>query len=157
MPVATWLTCKLNQPAKYLDLNANFSSCMPSDQAMEKSDLLLKLGAVVDRVPPAPIVEQANFVNRARNLARDRTASSNTSPDKLSSKSGTQLTTTDPTTEPGVSTGRGFFTDQFENAANHVAHFKGTGPEIYAQCGGKLDAFVAGAGTGVLYLVLRCF
>uniref|UniRef100_A0A093XIK1 cysteine synthase n=1 Tax=Talaromyces marneffei PM1 TaxID=1077442 RepID=A0A093XIK1_TALMA len=116
--------------------------------AMEKSDLLLKLGAVVDRVPPAPIVEQANFVNRARNLARDRTASSNTSPDKLSSKSGTQLTTTDPTTEPGVSTGRGFFTDQFENAANHVAHFKGTGPEIYAQCGGKLDAFVAGAGTG---------
>jgi cysteine synthase A len=121
---------------------------MPSDQAMEKSDLLLKLGAVVDRVPPAPIVEQANFVNRARNLARDRTASSNTSPDKLSSQSGTQLTTTDPTAEPGASTGRGFFTDQFENAANCAAHFNGTGPEIYAQCGGKLDAFIAGAGTG---------
>ncbi|PCH01086.1 Tryptophan synthase beta subunit-like PLP-dependent enzymes superfamily [Penicillium occitanis (nom. inval.)] len=122
--------------------------CMPSDQAMEKSDLLLKLGAVVDRVPPAPIVEQANFVNRARNLARERTASSHTSPDKLSSKTGTQLTITDPTTEPGASTGRGFFTDQFENQANCAAHFNGTGPEIYAQCGGKLDAFIAGAGTG---------
>lgn len=115
---------------------------------MEKSDLLLKLGAVVDRVPPAPIVEQANFVNRARNLARERTASNHTSPDKLSSKSGTQLTTTDPTTEPGAATGRGFFTDQFENQANCAAHFNGTGPEIYAQCGGKLDAFIAGAGTG---------
>jgi cysteine synthase A len=45
-------------------------------------------------------------------------------------------------------TGRGFFTDQFENVANYAAHFKGTGPEIYAQCGGRLDAFVAGAGTG---------
>ncbi|EED16196.1 cysteine synthase, putative [Talaromyces stipitatus ATCC 10500] len=122
--------------------------CMPSDQAMEKSDLLLKLGAVVDRVPPAPIVEQGNFVNRARNLARERTASSNNTPNKLSSTSGTQLTTTDPTTEPGAATGRGFFTDQFENAANYAAHFNGTGPEIYAQCGGKLDAFVAGAGTG---------
>ena len=103
---------------------------------MEKSDLLLKLGAVVDRVPPAPIVEQANFVNRARNLARERTASSNMSPGELSSNA------------TGISTGRGFFTDQFENAANHAAHFNGTGPEIYAQCGGKLDAFVAGAGTG---------
>lgn len=44
--------------------------------------------------------------------------------------------------------GRGFFTDQFENPANWAAHFKGTGPEIYAQCEGNLDAFVAGAGTG---------
>ena len=27
-------------------------------------------------------------------------------------------------------------------------HTKGTGAEIYAQCGGKVDMVVAGAGTG---------
>lgn len=96
--------------------------CMPSDQAIEKSNLLLKLGAIVDRVPPAPIVEKDNFVNRARALAQAQTLS--------------------------PSGGRGFFADQFENEANWRAHYNGTGPEIYAQCNGKLDAFVAGAGTG---------
>jgi cysteine synthase A len=44
--------------------------------------------------------------------------------------------------------GRGFFADQFENEANWRAHHGGTGPELYAQCNGHLDAFVAGAGTG---------
>ncbi|KAL1967183.1 hypothetical protein VTN77DRAFT_3474 [Rasamsonia byssochlamydoides] len=120
--------------------------CMPSDQAMEKSDLLLKLGAVVDRVPPAPIVEPGNFVNRARALAQARTASAS-SPAK-SSASADQLTSTGATSEPGVAGGRGFFTDQFENPANWTAHYRGTGPEIFAQCNGKIDAFVAGAGTG---------
>jgi cysteine synthase A len=115
---------------------------------MEKSDLLLKLGAVVDRVPPAPIVEQGNFVNRARALAHARSASTQASLDQPSAASASQLTSTFPTSEAGVMTGRGFFTDQFENVANYAAHFKGTGPEIYAQCGGRLDAFVAGAGTG---------
>ncbi|GIK07365.1 hypothetical protein Aspvir_003027 [Aspergillus viridinutans] len=96
--------------------------CMPSDQAIEKSNLLLKLGAIVDRVPPAPIIEKDNFVNRARALAQAQTLS--------------------------PSSGTGFFADQFENEANWRAHYNGTGPEIYAQCNGKLDAFVAGAGTG---------
>jgi hypothetical protein len=39
------------------------------------------------------------------------------------------------------------FADQFENGANFAAHVR-TGEEIWAQCGGRLDAFVCGAGTG---------
>ncbi|PWN51822.1 PALP-domain-containing protein [Violaceomyces palustris] len=43
---------------------------------------------------------------------------------------------------------RGFFADQFENPSNFWAHYRNTGPEIWRQTGGLLDAFVAGAGTG---------
>jgi len=38
--------------------------------------------------------------------------------------------------------------NQFENTANRDAHERTTGPEIVAQTGGALDAFVAAAGTG---------
>lgn len=40
------------------------------------------------------------------------------------------------------------FTNQFENLANFRAHFGGTGPEIWHQTKGRVDAFVASAGTG---------
>ncbi|CRL21002.1 Pyridoxal phosphate-dependent enzyme, beta subunit [Penicillium camemberti] len=116
--------------------------CLPSDQAIEKSNLLLKLGAIVDRVPPAPIVEQANFVNRARALAKTHTASSG-----ISSASADEQSDL-PAANERMTRGRGFFADQFENEANWRAHYEGTGPELYAQCGGRIDAFVAGAGTG---------
>jgi len=96
---------------------------MPNDQASEKSSLLLNLGAKVTRLLPAPIIDQNHFVNTARNLATTHTAS---------------------TTQPG----RGFFANQFETPYNYLAHLHTTGPEIYRQTGGHLDAFVAGAGTG---------
>lgn len=96
---------------------------MPDDVAIEKSDLLLKLGATVERVRPASIVDQNQFVNMARCRAQEHT---------------------DDPNKPG----RGFFADQFENTANYLAHQESTGPEIYQQTNGKLDAFVAGAGTG---------
>ncbi len=38
--------------------------------------------------------------------------------------------------------------NQFENTANRDAHERTTGPEILAQTGGGLSAFVAAAGTG---------
>jgi cysteine synthase A len=38
--------------------------------------------------------------------------------------------------------------NQFENTSNGDAHERTTGPEIVAQMGGRLDAFIAAAGTG---------
>jgi cystathionine beta-synthase len=38
--------------------------------------------------------------------------------------------------------------DQFENPANPSAHYASTGPEILADCDGRLDAFVACVGSG---------
>ncbi len=38
--------------------------------------------------------------------------------------------------------------NQFDNVANRTAHFESTGPEIWQETGGKLDAFCAATGTG---------
>lgn len=73
---------------------------MPSDVAIEKSDLLEKLGAIVEKVRPAPITDRNHFVNLAKRRAEEHT-------------------------EDAEKPGRGIFADQFENEANWKAHFEG--------------------------------
>ena len=38
--------------------------------------------------------------------------------------------------------------NQFDNTQNQLAHFESTGPEIWAQTDGKIDAFTCSVGTG---------
>jgi cystathionine beta-synthase len=42
----------------------------------------------------------------------------------------------------------GFKPDQYSNLANPAAHYRTTGPEIWEQTGGELDAIVISVGTG---------
>ena len=40
------------------------------------------------------------------------------------------------------------WSNQFDNTANRAVHLRTTGPEIWAQTDGRVDAFVAASGTG---------
>lgn len=106
---------------------------MPDDVALEKSQLLEKLGAHVEKVRPVSIVDKNQFVNLAKRRAQEFGKDDNTSNSSdESSSDGSHKT--------------GFFADQFENLANFNAHFTTTGPEIYRQTQGNVDAIVMGAG-----------
>ncbi|KAF8597493.1 PALP-domain-containing protein [Ceratobasidium sp. AG-I] len=119
---------------------------MPDDVAAEKERALLALGATVEKVRPASIVDKKQFVNLAKQRAlefgnTELPTSSDAlavSTDALSAANGVEL----------EARPRGFFADQFETPANFTAHLQGTGPELWRQCSGRLDAFVSGAGTG---------
>ena len=50
--------------------------------------------------------------------------------------------------ELAANTENSFIPSQFTNPANADAHFKTTGPEIWADTYGSVDIFVAGVGTG---------
>mmetsp|Transcript_2122 Transcript_2122/g.4873 ORF Transcript_2122/g.4873 Transcript_2122/m.4873 type:complete len:405 (+) Transcript_2122:46-1260(+) len=89
---------------------------MPDDQAIEKRQLLTRLGAELELVRPASIVNNGHYVNVARRRAQEI---------------------------PG-----GVFANQFENLANFKMHYETTGPEIWRDAEGNVDAFVMSAGTG---------
>lgn len=123
-------------------------------QYVLQSQILESLGATVERVRPVSITHKEHFVNIARRRAQE--ANELASKYQETSKIGNhvnQLNGSDAvcgthSSECLVDCKGGFFADQFENLANFRAHYEGTGPEILEQVGGKLDAFVAAAGTG---------
>lgn len=161
---------------------------MPDDQAIEKSDLLRKFGATVERVKPASITHPDNYVNVARRVAESLAAGRHLEANDSSFVEGRQpksihtsgaiphtprlpIAIADPASEstthfpadgglaeptaPTATDGSAsssrrsaIFCDQFECVSNFRAHHLHTGPEIWAQTGGKVDAFVMGAGTG---------
>jgi cysteine synthase A len=45
-----------------------------------------------------------------------------------------------------------FYVDQFNAHEGVEAHLHGTGPEIWRQTGGEIDAWVAGVGTGATFI-----
>jgi cysteine synthase A len=47
--------------------------------------------------------------------------------------------------------------NQFDNLANRQAHYETTGPEIWAQTAGQVDAWVAATGTGGTYAGVALF
>nr|XP_023924843.1 cysteine synthase 2 isoform X1 [Quercus suber] len=128
---------------------------IPDDAAIEKSQIIESLGATVERVRPVSITHRDHFVNiaRRRALEANEAASKLRKADQMNGESLDQ--TIDYTTGGEKQSSAlphnckgGFFADQFENLANFRAHYEGTGPEIWDQTGGSLDAFVAAAGTG---------
>lgn len=128
---------------------------IPDDAAIEKSQILEALGATVERVRPVSITHRDHYVNiaRRRALEANELASKNRKPNQYED---TDVMPIDSYISDGGKGGiifssdcrGGFFADQFENLANFRAHYEGTGPEIWEQSAGKLDAFVAAAGTG---------
>jgi len=94
---------------------------MPETQSQEKKDMLHLCGADLRLVPAVPYSDPRNYVRYSETLAKEVAAQSP----------------------------RGaIWANQFDNLANRRAHIETTGPEIWNQTDGKVDAFVASVGTG---------
>src|SRR5580658_2334960 len=94
---------------------------IPDTQSQEKKDALRLLGAELIEVPAVPYKNPNNYVKLSGRLAEQLA---------LSEKNGA------------------IWANQFDNVANRQAHIEGTGPEIWAQTGGKIDGFVCAVGSG---------
>jgi cysteine synthase A len=94
---------------------------IPRTQSEEKKDALRLMGAELVEVDAVPYANPDNYVRYSGRLA-----------DELNAK------------EPAGA----IWANQFDNVANRQAHIDGTGPEIWAQTGGRLDGFICAIGTG---------
>jgi cysteine synthase A len=94
---------------------------MPNTQTQEKKDALRLCGAKLQEVPAVPYKDPNNYVHVA-----ERTA--------------TELAKTEP---HGV-----LYANQWDNPANREGHIASTGPEIWEQTDGQVDAFICAVGTG---------
>jgi cysteine synthase len=94
---------------------------IPETQSQEKKDALRQFGADLREVPAAPYANPNNYVKVSGRLA-----------EAIAKE------------EPAGA----IWANQFDNVANRRGHFETTGPEIWEQTNGKLDAFVSVVGTG---------
>ena len=94
---------------------------IPDTQSQEKKDALRLFGAELVEVPAVPYGNPNNYQHIGRRIAN-------------------QLRKDEPN---GV-----LFADQWNNLDNRRAHYLSTGPEIWEQTGGKIDAFICSIGTG---------
>jgi cysteine synthase A len=94
---------------------------IPETQSQEKKDMLKLCGAELVEVPALPYANPNNYQHVGKRLAE-------------------RLRKTEPN---GV-----LFADQWNNLDNAKAHYESTGPEIWQQTDGKVDAFVCSIGTG---------
>jgi len=94
---------------------------IPETQAREKKDALRLFGAELHEVPAVPFKNPENYVHVAARLAGE-------------------LAKTEP---HGV-----LYANQWENLSNGDGHYRSTGPEIWQQTGGTVDAFCCAIGTG---------
>jgi cysteine synthase A len=94
---------------------------MPETQSQEKKDFIRLIGAELRLVPAVPYANPGNYVHVSSRLADELAA-----------------------TEPNGA----IWANQFDNTANREGHRLTTGPEIWEQTGGKIDAFTCATGTG---------
>ncbi|VAX05583.1 Cystathionine beta-synthase [hydrothermal vent metagenome] len=94
---------------------------MPDTQSQEKKDMLRLCGCDLRLVPAKPYRDPDNYVRYSGRLAEELAA----------------------TEKNGA-----IWANQFDNIANRRAHFETTGPEIWDQTDGKIDAFTCAVGTG---------
>jgi cysteine synthase A len=94
---------------------------IPRTQSQEKKDAIRLLGAELIEVDAVPYSNPDNYVRYSGRLAE-------------------QLAETEPN---GV-----IWANQFDNVANREAHYRTTGPEIFEQTNGKVDAFICAVGSG---------
>jgi len=94
---------------------------IPASQSREKQDTLRLFGAELNAVPAVPFKNPENYVHVAARLAKEMAASA----------------------QHGV-----LYANQWENLANSEGHYRSTGPEIWQQTGGAVDAFCCAIGTG---------
>jgi len=94
---------------------------IPETQSQEKKDMIRLAGAELVQVPAAPYKNPNNYVRYSGRLAE-------------------ALARTEPN--------GAIWANQFDNVANRLAHFEGTGPEIWEQTGGNVDGFICAVGSG---------
>ncbi len=94
---------------------------MPETQSQEKKDMLLLCGVDLRCFPAVPFKDPNHYVHQAERIAEE-------------------LAKTEPN---GV-----LYANQWDNLSNREAHVRSTGPEIWEQTDGKVDAFTCAIGTG---------